>query len=125
MASSLLIYDGDCGGCTRAARWIESRWPDGAASIVAYQALGADGLSRHGLTLIQAESQVWWVDERGPVGGERAVARALLVAGGGLSPLGRVVDSPLMRPLTARIYRWVARHRHLLPGASSACRVTP
>jgi predicted DCC family thiol-disulfide oxidoreductase YuxK len=119
---SLLIYDGDCGFCTRSARWIEDRWPANVAVARSFQELGEENLARYGLSLELASRQVWWVDEGGLVGGECAVAAALEASTGWSRRLGIVLGVPFVRVVSAPSYRIVARFRHRLPGATDACR---
>ncbi|NNN02804.1 MAG: DUF393 domain-containing protein, partial [Acidimicrobiaceae bacterium] len=105
---SLLIYDGDCGFCTRSARWIEERWPAHVAVARSFQELGESGLAEVGLTLDQATRQVWWVDEHGVCGAERAVARALRASGGWRRVVGALLASRVGRVVSAPTYRLVA-----------------
>ncbi|MGN6475268.1 MAG: thiol-disulfide oxidoreductase DCC family protein [Mycobacteriales bacterium] len=118
-----LIYDGDCAFCTITARDIEQRW-DGKAGIRAWQQVGAGGLAELGLTVEDVSSKVWWVDPDGTrLGGHKAVARALVEAGGWRALLGRFIGARLMSWPAALGYKLVARYRHLLPGATDACRI--
>ncbi|HVS66970.1 MAG TPA: DCC1-like thiol-disulfide oxidoreductase family protein [Mycobacteriales bacterium] len=122
-AQALLIYDGDCAFCTTAAQDIQQHWA-GAAGIRAWQQIGAAGLTDLGLTLEDVTTKVWWVDPDGTrLGGHKAVARALIEAGGWRALLGRFIGARLMTWPAAIGYRLVSRYRHLLPGATDACRI--
>jgi predicted DCC family thiol-disulfide oxidoreductase YuxK len=122
-AEALLVYDGDCGFCTTVARDIEQHW-DGRAGIRAWQQIGAAGLTEMGLTVEDVSTKVWWVDPDGALlGGHRAVARALVEAGGWRALLGRIIGARVMSWPAALGYRLVSRYRHLLPGATEACRI--
>lgn len=121
--SGLLIFDGDCGFCTTSAHWIESHWSKNAATAESWQKLGADRLSELGLTHDDVTTKAWWSDDRGVRGGERAVAAALIAAGGLWKFVGLVLDTPPIRWLAKPGYRLVARYRYKLPGATEACRI--
>jgi predicted DCC family thiol-disulfide oxidoreductase YuxK len=116
-----LIYDADCGFCTSSATWLARH---GSATLQPWQ--GAD-LAALGLTEQQVTEAAYWLDGEGRVAarGARAIAQALRTCRGALPLAGRAIDLPPVRPLAAGAYRWVAEHRHLLPGGTPACRVTP
>lgn len=119
MTQGLIIYDGDCGFCSALARWLR-RHVQPAAEVVAWQDLDLVAL---GLTEQQCTTSVQWV---GP-GGERADQSAAVAAAlcSGRQPwvgVGRVLGQEWLRPVADRAYRFVARHRGRLPGASDACR---
>lgn len=118
----VLIFDGDCAFCTSAAGWIARKWRE-PARTTPWQFLTADEETHFGVTKEQAKAQVWWVDRRGAVGAEQAVARALAHAGAGWRVLGFLIGARAGRPLMHPIYFVVARHRHRLPGATPACRL--
>jgi hypothetical protein len=66
MSRSMLLYDGDCGFCTSCARWIEHRWPEGAAQLaIPWQLLGEDAMAATGLTEADFARSVWWVAAKG------------------------------------------------------------
>lgn len=118
----LLIFDGDCGFCTSAARWAARGW-SGPEEAVAWQALGEGRLRQLGLDDGQAARKVWWVEAPGPpVGGHRAIGRALRAARGWRHVAGTVVLTPPVSWLAAAGYHLVARNRHRLPGGTPACR---
>lgn len=122
-SQALLIYDGDCGFCTTAAHAIEERW-NRRAAIRAWQQMGEAALADLGLTVEDVSSKVWWVEPGGTrLGGHKAVARALIEAGGWRAVLGRIIAARVMSWPAALGYRLAARYRHLLPGGTEACRV--
>ncbi|MFE5795146.1 thiol-disulfide oxidoreductase DCC family protein [Streptomyces sp. NPDC056503] len=114
----VLVYDGDCGFCTTSANFAERRVRP-RCDIVPWQFadLGALGVTRE-----RAEYEVLWVTPAGAVeGGARAVAKALLSAGGAWAVLGAALLLPGVRWAARRVYRLVAAHRHRLPGGTPAC----
>jgi predicted DCC family thiol-disulfide oxidoreductase YuxK len=112
------VYDGDCAFCTSCARFIERRVPSRAA-VVPWQF--AD-LAALGLTREQAEEAVQWVGADGVrASGPDAVALLLRDAGRFWRVPGRVLQLGPVRFAAWPAYRWIADHRHLLPGGTAAC----
>ncbi|SET70042.1 thiol-disulfide oxidoreductase DCC family protein [Geodermatophilus poikilotrophus] len=118
MQRPALVYDGDCGFCTRSAAVARRVLPAGCA-VVPWQ--GAD-LAAVGTTAERAQQEVLWVPRTGDVvGGARAVAAALRAAGAGWAVLGRLLELPVVRGPADRVYRLVAANRMRLPGGTAAC----
>jgi len=113
-----LVFDGDCGFCTTAARLAERRIPSGA-DVVAYQ--HAD-LQRLGLTTEVCAAALQYIDAAGRIrSGADAVAGFLWDAGGAWMPLGGCLRLPGIRGISQIVYRVIARNRHRLPGGTPAC----
>jgi predicted DCC family thiol-disulfide oxidoreductase YuxK len=120
-ADPVLVYDGDCGFCTRSAHWIERRLPDDVA-VVAWQSI--DDLSSFDLTVDDVTSAAWWVVPGAPPQrGHLAIAASLREAGGAWGVAGRALAVPPLSWLGGPVYRLVARYRYRLPGATEACRI--
>jgi predicted DCC family thiol-disulfide oxidoreductase YuxK len=120
-----LVFDGDCGFCTSWANWAVRHWSD-EATAVPWQELGDQGLRELGLTEEQAKVAVWWVEPGGRVtGAEQAVAKALIACRRPWNWIGAAMLVPVGRWLSRLLYPAIARHRHLLPGGSPACRTEP
>ncbi len=116
-----LIYDADCGFCTRTARWLARRRPE-RVIIVPWQAL--PDLAALGLTARDVTERAYWQDASGALSpGSEAIAAALVARGGLALVAGRLIASSLVAPLSAFVYDWVATHRHAMPGSTDACRV--
>ncbi len=114
-----LVYDADCGFCTRSANWLAAR---GTVAVQPWQAI-AD-LGEIGLNEQLVTEAAYWVENDRPVGrGAEAIGRALITRGGGATLLGRLILSRPVAPLAARVYAVVARYRYALPGGTAACRV--
>jgi predicted DCC family thiol-disulfide oxidoreductase YuxK len=114
---AVLVYDGDCAFCTTSVRVLERIGPD--AEMVAWQ---LTDLAELGLTEAEAAAAVQWVEIDGTVrSGHEAIAAALKTAGGAWKTLGRLILSPGISWLAARVYRLVAANRHRLPGGTPAC----
>ena len=117
-----LIYDGDCGICTRLARFAERRLRP-RAEVRASQQLD---LAAYGVTAAQCAEALQLVTAEGRVhSAQDAVARLLLVSRPLWRPAGAVLLLPGVNALAGVAYRWVARNRYRLPGASDACAVPP
>ncbi len=119
----VLVYDGDCGMCTRLAGFAVSRLrprpPRRTFAVAAWQHLD---LASFGLTAQQCDQAVQWVDERGDtVAAQDAVARALLASRPWWRPVGALLLVPGLHALAGWGYRWVARNRHRFPGGTPAC----
>ena len=116
-----LIYDGDCGFCSAAARWVDRRLGEGYRVVPSQQA----DLHVLGLTDDDVARSVWWIDPDGRRWDEhRGIAQALGALGGPWPWLGRLLTLRPMGPPARWIYRRVAHNRHRLrrPGASPTCR---
>ena len=70
-----LIYDMDCGFCTRSARWIEGHWSgDGRPQLVGGQMLDDATSSAHGITRERLALEVVRADRGTVLGGADAIA---------------------------------------------------
>lgn len=115
----LLVFDGDCGFCTTAARTGQRRL--GLEHVEPWQFLDLDTLP---VTEAECRQAVQWVSADGSVASAHdAVIAALRNAGGGWALLGRVVGLPGVRMCAAIVYRLVARYRYRMPGGTPACRL--
>lgn len=112
----VVVFDGDCGFCTRAVEWAQRRSPIAA---VPWQRADLNAL---GITSEQAQAAVWYADAGRRASGADACAAILQ-----RSPLvgwrftGYVLALPGVRSLARLGYRIVAANRHRLPGGTPAC----
>ncbi|MFV0258201.1 MAG: thiol-disulfide oxidoreductase DCC family protein [Acidimicrobiales bacterium] len=120
MTAPILVFDGDCGFCTRVAGWAERRLPPGPM-VVPWQVLDLDRL---GLDREQVETAAYWIDGSRRWRGHEALARAALAMGPPYAVVGAVLCVPPVSWMAAIGYRLVARFRHRLPGGTANCRVT-
>jgi predicted DCC family thiol-disulfide oxidoreductase YuxK len=118
MSSPVLLYDGDCGFCTRSVRFIERRIPT-SAQIRAFQYADLPSL---GVSPSRASYEVVWVARDGRAyGGAQAVAKLLLDAGGLWRIPGLIGRVPPFRWIAHGLYRLISNNRYRLPGGTPAC----
>ncbi|SDT79983.1 Predicted thiol-disulfide oxidoreductase YuxK, DCC family [Streptomyces sp. TLI_053] len=131
LTDPVLVFDGDCAFCTTCATWAErflrQTLASGGWEAVPFQFADLAGLDasaggRGEVSWERAEREVLWVTPAGRVyGGAQAVARLLMRSGGVWAYLGGVLALAPVRPVAGLVYRWVARHRHRMPGGTAAC----
>ena len=113
-----LIFDGDCGFCTSAARHFEKR-SFVPLKITPWQ---RTNLEKFGLTDAQAREQVYLFRDGELFGGHECFAELMRIQGDPFHRLvARTMRAPGIRVLSAAGYRFVARNRHRLPGGTPAC----
>ena len=113
----MLVYDGDCGFCTRCARWVETRARD--VEVMPWQALD---LRAVGLSGQQVRNAAYWLDDGTTDHAEGAIARSLMACGRGYAVIGRALLLPGVRRVAGLGYRFVARHRGRLSRLSRSSR---
>lgn len=115
----ILVYDGDCGFCTRTVTVLRRRLP-AFPNAQPWQELNLTAL---GLTEPQVREAVQFVGHNGVHRSGAEVASQLLhyQPSRSLRMLGSLCDSFVVRPVLAALYRWVAAHRDELPGGTAAC----
>ena len=116
MAAPTFVYDGDCSFCTTCAQFIERRIPT-RARVVPWQFADLEAL---GLTAEQCEESVQWVGDSTAAGPD-AIALLLRDAGRTWRAAGTALQWGPVRLAAWPVYRWVAEHRHLMPGGTAAC----
>lgn len=122
MPRSTLVYDGDCGFCTSAVRWIP-RLRLRPEVVTPYQTADLTALR---LTPHQCEEKLQWVGADGRRGsGHAAVARMMLASGVLWRLPGALLLLPPLSWLAALVYRLVADNRGKLPGGTPACALPP
>src|SRR2546423_11992204 len=104
----VLIFDADCGYCTRSVQYIERKLPT-SAEVVAYQ---FTDLEKYGTDATRASHEVLWVGRSGRIdGGAQAFARLLTECGGAYAPIGFLLRVPPIRWLAHGAYRLIANNR--------------
>lgn len=117
--SRTLIYDADCGFCTRSAQWLAR---EGSINIKPWQ--GFRDLDALGLTEEMVTTAAYWADEgKVTAGAEAAIASALVAKGGGWQAAGHLIMLPGVRRIASSVYKSIARNRHAMPGGTNACKL--
>jgi predicted DCC family thiol-disulfide oxidoreductase YuxK len=113
----LLVFDGQCGFCTRALGWLRLVDRRRLIDTVPYQRAGVPELL--GISREQCAGSLQWLGADGSrAEGAAAINAALAYALGANWPerlYGRTASTQ------RRLYQWVARHRHRLPGITPWC----
>lgn len=119
----MLLYDGDCGFCSKFATFVTRRFSDGANRCVPWQGVG--DLEILGLSERILHDDAAWIDTEGRVAlGHRAIGHALAACRGPVRSVGTVIMSPLMAGPASRAYRLMARNRgRISAGLGCKCSV--
>ena len=117
----MLVFDGNCGFCTRSVGWVRAMDRRGRIEVRPYQEPGApESIGTDAATCADA---VQW---RGPDG--RRLAGAAAVNAVLDTVTGTNLPSTVYRAtagLQERVYRWVADHRGQFPGTTPYCQSHP
>lgn len=119
-ADGRLLFDGDCGFCTKSIAWLDARSMLGHHAMP-WQSVPADELP---VPVERLTTEVVLQLPDGPVlGGADALAASVRASGSPLRFLGVVVAAPGLRVLARAVYRVIARNRYRMPGSSDACKI--
>ncbi len=116
-----LVFDGECGFCTRSVGWARRLDRHGRIDVLPYQRPGAP--ESVGASVEQCREAVQWLGSDGVRREGADAVNAALSTG-----LGTLLPARLYRATSGvqeRVYRWVAAHRSRLPGATPHCREHP
>ncbi|RRD35100.1 DUF393 domain-containing protein [Leucobacter sp. OH2974_COT-288] len=116
---SHLVFDGECGMCTRAALWLSRQ--AGGSNITLLPSQNAGPLERFAITAGEAEHTVFFITPDGhKLQGAAAVTAALDVARS-TRIFTRLYRFPGCGQLLERGYRWVAANRYRFKGVTPWC----
>ena len=111
-----LVYDADCGFCTRSAQWLDD-------APVPWYSLDLDAVQ---VTQTEADANAGWLEDgKVTLLGASAIAAALRAKGGAAAVAGWALTKPGLRGLAALVYPRIAANRHRMPGGTAACRIEP
>lgn len=120
----LLLYDGECGFCHAAVRFVLARDRSGRFDFAALQSVAAASvLAPHGGRPADLTTFYVLEDYRGPAPRLWSRSDAALLVARELGWPWRAASALRMapRPLRDPVYDLVARHRHRIRGAADAC----
>jgi predicted DCC family thiol-disulfide oxidoreductase YuxK len=107
-----LLYDGECGFCTRSARWVERRDRRGRISVRPNQEPGL--IESLGLTRREVDRASWAVEPGGAkFEGAAGINRVIGELGGGWAVAAALYRLAPIRWIEDRYYGRVARRRAL------------
>lgn len=112
-----LIFDGDCRFCSSSAR-VFLHLTKQRIATTPYQLANLEAL---GTNLSACEQAVQYWDGARSYSGHLAIAQALIDSKTSWRSIGQLLKLPLISPLAALAYNWVAKNRHKLPGGTPAC----
>jgi predicted DCC family thiol-disulfide oxidoreductase YuxK len=116
----VVIYDGDCGFCSRSVRFAQTR----VAPNLVYLPSQKVNLADYGLTKADCEKALQFVSsDNQVVAAERAVIQILKQGNIGFRYLGLLMLLPGAKLLSKLGYQLVARNRGKLSGSTNACQV--
>jgi predicted DCC family thiol-disulfide oxidoreductase YuxK len=116
----VLLYDGDCGFCTRAITTLLAE-PRRPVTLRMWQEADLESL---GTNESRATREMLWVHRDGRVtGGAMAFADLFRHLGGPWRVLDLLLRTPPTRWLAVGVYRTIARNRNRMPGGTAACAI--
>ena len=115
-STPMLLVDGDCGFCMRAAGWLAQR--TSGLTLTTLQSVDVVAL---GLDPVAVSARLHAVTGRDVRVGAAAVAVGLRCGSWPMRAAAAVLDAPGVRVLAQWGYDVVARNRHRLPGGTAAC----
>jgi predicted DCC family thiol-disulfide oxidoreductase YuxK len=115
-----LLYDNDCGFCTRSVQWLRDHNALGHTHTVAWQSLDPRRLP---VAPERLECEIILVSGGDIRGGATALAHAVTSGSLPWRMTGRALRLPVIRTLAAYVYRNIAANRHRMPGATTACEI--
>jgi len=116
--SDTLIFDGDCGFCTRSVHWLIGR--GGQFEYLPWQ--NFEDLDSLGITLDMVHNSAVFVTRSGDLAlGSNAIGEAMKRCGGSISILGRFINLSYVSFFAQSFYRIIAKNRGRLPGSDGTC----
>ncbi len=104
--------DADCGFCQRSAGWLKSV---DFGRAIAIKPVHEPGMIEMRIRRLRDGKMLGGFD------GFRMLAPGMFV----FWPLVPLLWLPGAGPIGRRVYRWVARNRHRMPGSTAACELPP
>ena len=114
----LLLVDGECGFCMRAAAWLDAR-----TSGVTLAVLQRADVSQYSLEPTAVAARLHAVGPNGVKVGSAAVAEGLRHGSRPMRFAASLIDAPVVCIVAQRVYELVAKFRHRLPSGTVECRL--
>ena len=111
-----MIFDGDCAFCSSSAR-ILRKISKGKIPIEPYQLLD---LTQFSLSEEQTSKAVYYIGNKTYVA-NKAIAQFLIDSKTLWSVCGFLLNLPGISWLAEKVYYWIAKNRHRLPGGTPEC----
>lgn len=112
-----MIFDGDCAFCSSSARVLR-KMTKNRIPIRPYQFLK---LEDYALNSELTSKAVYFVDGKTNYVAAEAIAKFLIASKTAWALGGRALLLPGVRALAKRVYYWIAKNRHRLPGGTPEC----
>jgi predicted DCC family thiol-disulfide oxidoreductase YuxK len=107
-----MLFDGDCGICTKSAQWAEALDKDNALQIKAYFEFSEEELAAYGLDYAQCSDYLRVVAADGAVySGAAAINYCALKLLPSSLPAALLQFMPFILPFEALVYHFVAKNR--------------
>lgn len=117
MPGTLLLYDMDCGFCTRAAGWVRRSGLRTAVAGIQESDLAAYGIDPERavreMPVVLPDGNLAW--------GHHGWAAALRTGPLPCRLVAAILEAGPLDALSGRGYRWVSEHRHRMPGGTAGC----
>ncbi len=114
----VLIFDGDCAFCSSSARVLKKL----TKSLIAIEPYQFLNLSGYGLTEELTSKAVYYVSTKTFLA-NRAIAQCLIDSKTVWALAGYLMNFPVVSSIAERVYYWVAKNRHRLPGGTPECSI--
>ncbi|PXY36313.1 thiol-disulfide oxidoreductase DCC family protein [Prauserella flavalba] len=115
-----LLFDGDCGFCTRSVTWLDRRGMLGYP-FLPWQTVADDELPVPVERLMT--EVVLELPDGTTLGGADALAATVGASASPWRVAGHLLRLPGVRHVARAVYRVIARNRYRMPGASAACKI--
>ncbi|HEU0164213.1 MAG TPA: DUF393 domain-containing protein [Thermomicrobiales bacterium] len=116
-----LLFDGNCGFCTRTVLWVQAKDTQGRIDVIPCQVAVRNGT--HDVSEGDCGKSIWAFTAEGHVeGGAQAAALVASELMGRRWPV-QVAKLPVIKQSLDLGYRFIANNRHRLPGIKGMCAI--
>jgi len=116
-----LLYDGDCGFCTKSALFAKKRLTKDP-EIITWQSV--DDLKKYNLSVDDVTKRAYFINDAGKaIGGSKAIFSVGKLMKNPWRLIAKFLSLPIFSWITETVYNLVAKNRHHMPGSTQACKV--